>query len=218
MTVSTLNPVIVSAQSGSDSSDSNFAPLSVTESIRIATELAASRPDSGLSAEQTRSSSGAQITNQIKIEKQKLAQRRASLAPAFIPSNPHYALLLSDDSCELKSSFGVQRFIRNDAKDYPNLDIQYVGGEPRLQIYRSIEARKANIISSDEMSTEELMALLQSGPQEVELPVAEIDIKNLDDEDIAKHLEFYNVKKGQAETKTETAATATAATETKTEL
>lgn len=117
----------------------------------------------------------------------------------YTPSGePEFALLISPGrglACNLKKTPNLIDFLQNEAKYYPNLIVDYiVAGDAKLKFYRSKEHLDSSIVHGEVMSEEDILSLLQAGPDASREPLQSFELKdNPEVKEIMHWLERHNV-------------------------
>ncbi len=129
-------------------------------------------------------------------EKIRLSSEFDENSPPMDISNPTFALFLTSPGCRFKFFPAAREFIANEGKFYPNLDIQYIGGDPRILFFKTLEGRSKSILDPRDFSEEELVKFLSTGmPEDYEDPIVTVKLDRLTIEEIRQLLEMYGVKK-----------------------
>jgi len=120
---------------------------------------------------------------------------------AVVDESPHpYAVLLTWQGCKLRGeSPGVYRFILREAAYYSDLFVKYVGMNPRIKFFKSKEQRDKSIIDGSKITPEEMLEMLQKGPDSsrpTEEPLI-IDVESMRMAEIVALLEKYQVIRGE---------------------
>lgn len=121
----------------------------------------------------------------------------------YTPSGePEFALLISPGrglACNLKKTPNLIDFLMNEAKYYPNLIVDYiVAGDAKLKFYRSKEHLESSIVHGEVMSEEDILSLLQAGPDESREPLQSFELKdNPEVKEIMHWLERHNVPRAE---------------------
>lgn len=122
---------------------------------------------------------------------------------AYTPTGePEHALLITPGRgkpCEIKKLPNLIDFLRDEAKYYPTLLVDYIiAGNPKLKFYTSAEHRASSIVHGAEMSEDDILSLLQRGPDESREPLQSFELKDDPEVKEIKHwLERHNVQRAE---------------------
>lgn len=96
----------------------------------------------------------------------------------------NYAVLISSRACRLKTFPGAFAFVHNHADDYPDLEVAYAGGTPRIRVYSTKAERDMAVTDSSTLTVDSLQALLERGGAPAAEPLAELTLEGLTVEEI----------------------------------
>ncbi len=121
---------------------------------------------------------------------------REAKAPRFVPGHAHFALFLTSPGCRFKEFAVAREFLSVDGPSYANLHVEYIGGDPRISFYRSLEARSKGILDPRDYSEEELIRFFTEGlPDDIEPPVATVALNGLTLQEVRTLMEMYGLDK-----------------------
>jgi len=115
---------------------------------------------------------------------------------------PEVALILAPGlglGCNLKWKYpNLREFLMTSAKYWPELHVEYtLNTDPKLKFYPDATSRSASLIHGESLSAEQLLEILQQGPDEAKEPLLSMELKGWDPEtkEIEHYLELHGLKK-----------------------
>eukprot|EP01006_Ploeotia_vitrea_P037045 TRINITY_DN66083_c9_g6_i1.p1 TRINITY_DN66083_c9_g6~~TRINITY_DN66083_c9_g6_i1.p1 ORF type:complete len:196 (+),score=105.52 TRINITY_DN66083_c9_g6_i1:46-633(+) len=107
-------------------------------------------------------------------------------------SESTFATLLSCSGCRLNRLPQIKKFIRENAREYPALQVKYVGGDPRIKFVTGRAEQKTLTFDTSKMTEDEILAKLKEAPTKTQNDET-VDISEMSVAEVRALLKEHNV-------------------------